>query len=373
MLQVNARFHSGNINVLDARDPGHVRLAIRVDEGSEHYQWFHFRVAGAKGTAVRMVIENAGGASYPDGWEGYRACASYDGDTWFRVETAYQDDQLIIRHTPTADACFYAYFAPYPHERHRALVGRLQQQPGVALEVLGHTLDRRDLDLLTVGRGDLPIWIIARQHPGESMAEWLVEGLLERLCDPADPVARRLLDHTRVYVVPNMNPDGSARGHLRTNACGANLNREWQTPSLDRSPEVKLVRDKMDSTGLRFCLDVHGDEGLPYNFIAGPDGVEGLSPGVQAGRHAYEAALVQASPDFQTVHGYDKAEPGKANLTMATNQLAARFDAVCMTLEQPFKDNADLPLPDEGWSPRRCQALGRAQLDALWAILPTLA
>ena len=32
------------------------------------------------------------------------------------------------------------------------------------------------------------VWIIARQHPGESMAEWFVEGLLERLIDEADPV-----------------------------------------------------------------------------------------------------------------------------------------------------------------------------------------
>ena len=35
-----------------------------------------------------------------------------------------------------------------------------------------------------------------------------------------------------------MNPDGSYRGHLRTNACGANLNREWKTPTLEKSPEV---------------------------------------------------------------------------------------------------------------------------------------
>lgn len=38
--------------------------------------------------------------------------------------------------------------------------------------------------------------------------------------------------------------DGSARGHLRTNASGANLNREWastadyEAPTLERSPEV---------------------------------------------------------------------------------------------------------------------------------------
>ena len=39
--------------------------------------------------------------------------------------------------------------------------------------------------------------------------------------------------------MPNVNPDGSIRGHLRTNATGANLNREWQDPTLERSPEVR--------------------------------------------------------------------------------------------------------------------------------------
>lgn len=30
-------------------------------------------------------------------------------------------------------------------------------------------------------------------------------------------------------IVPHMNPDGAVMGHLRTNAVGANLNREWAT------------------------------------------------------------------------------------------------------------------------------------------------
>jgi len=52
-----------------------------------------------------------------------------------------------------------------------------------------------------------------------------------------------------VYVVPHMNPDGAVRGHLRTNAEGANLNREWGEPSLDVSPEVFHTRNAMDATG----------------------------------------------------------------------------------------------------------------------------
>ena len=59
-----------------------------------------------------------------------------------------------------------------------------------------------------------------------------------------------------------MNPDGSVLGNLRTNAAGANLNREWETPTLERSPEVFTVREKMMETGVDLFLDIHGDEGL---------------------------------------------------------------------------------------------------------------
>ena len=65
------------------------------------------------------------------------------------------------------------------------------------------------------------VWIIARQHPGETMAEWFVEGLIERLIDESDPVARAAVAVADFHIVPNMNPDGSVRGNLRTNAAGA--------------------------------------------------------------------------------------------------------------------------------------------------------
>lgn len=70
------------------------------------------------------------------------------------------------------------------------------------------------------------------------MAEWFAEGLLERLTDQHDTISLRTLAKAVFYVVPNMNPDGSHRGHQRTNAAGANLNREWQNPRLDYAPEV---------------------------------------------------------------------------------------------------------------------------------------
>lgn len=86
---------------------------------------------------------------------------------------------LTITHTPERDACSYAYFAPYTLDRHNALIGRMQCRPGVALSVIGHTADGRDLEMLRIGEpaeGKKKVWFIARQHPGESMAEWFMEG-----------------------------------------------------------------------------------------------------------------------------------------------------------------------------------------------------
>ena len=50
---------------------------------------------------------------------------------------------------------------------------------------------RQDLDLLRFGDGPLQAWVIARQHPGETMAEHWMEGFLARMLDDTDPVARR--------------------------------------------------------------------------------------------------------------------------------------------------------------------------------------
>ncbi|MEL6324504.1 MAG: M14-type cytosolic carboxypeptidase, partial [Pseudomonadota bacterium] len=191
---IHSQFDSGNIECTSLEDLENIRLRIRTDRDSDFYQWFHFRLSGAGGKPCRMVIENAADAAYPAGWPDYHACASYDYETWFRVETTYRDGALEIAHTPTEDLVWYAYFAPYTYQRHRALINRSGQSPYAKHICLGTTLDGRPIDCLAIideERAGRPVlWVIGRQHPGETMAEWWMEGFLARLLDGADPVAR---------------------------------------------------------------------------------------------------------------------------------------------------------------------------------------
>lgn len=368
MIEISQAFDSGNIEVLSI-DGGEARLAIRKDKDSSFLQWFHFRVSGCSGQDLALRITGLGSSAYPMGWPNYRAAMSLDRIDWHRANTHWDESAeggtLTIRARPASDLAWFAYFAPYSLERHHDLVARVAARSGVSHSSLGLSLDGRPVDCLSMGSGSTSVWLIARQHPGESMAEWWMEGALEALTDPSDPVGRELRRKCRLHLVPNANPDGSFRGHLRTNAAGTNLNREWAEPSAETSPEVVAIRAAMDANGVDFFIDVHGDEAIPATFLAGFEGIPDLRPDQKEGYDRYKAILDRRTPDFQTALGYPVASPGKGNLTMATNQVAQRFGAVAMTLEMPFKDHNPAPDPRHGWSPERSMRLGRDCLGAL--------
>ncbi|MDQ7988060.1 MAG: M14-type cytosolic carboxypeptidase [Candidatus Dactylopiibacterium sp.] len=372
-ITVNCQFDSGNIEVLDASQPSDIRLAIRPDAGGEFLQWFHFSLAGVRGQPVRFVIANAGQTSYAQGWEGYRCVASYDRAEWFRLPgTSYDGERLSVEFTPERDVVWLAYFEPYSQERRLDFLGRCSASPWVRAESLGTSLQGRSIDVLHVGEGPRQVWVQARQHPGETMAEWFMEGFITRLLDRADPVARVLRGLASFHLIPNINPDGSVLGHLRTNAAGVNLNREWHAPTPARSPEVLHAQRAMLATGADLFLDIHGDETLPYVFIDGSHMVPGYGERNLALQADFLAALTRASPDFQTVHGYADDRFTDEMQTLASKWAAMRLGCVSLTLEMPFKDNANAPDAFAGWSSARSQRLGAAFLDAVLAHLKAL-
>lgn len=368
---ISCHFDAGNIEVLDTQG-NHIDLAIRKDNASDFYQWFYFRLEGKIGETYTLRITNAGDSAYSEGWNDYQVCTSWDRQDWFRTPTAYQNGVLEFEISLLQNSVHFAYFAPYSHERHLDLIAWAQGDLRCTSETLGQTLDGNAMHLLTaceVPEPEHKVWIIARQHPGETMAEWFIEGLLHALLDEDNPLAKSLLQTTQFFIVPNMNPDGSSRGNLRTNAAGANLNREWESPTMDKSPEVFLVRERMIQEGGDLFLDIHGDENLPYNFVAGCEGVPSYNEKMQQLEDMFKTSYLAVSPDFQDEFGYPKDEPGKANMTLATSWCGEYFKTLSFTLEMPFKDNDDLPNPATGWSPDRAAQLGK---DILFPISQTL-
>ncbi|MDB5786222.1 M14-type cytosolic carboxypeptidase [Caballeronia mineralivorans] len=377
-ISITSQFDAGAIDVLSTDDPAAIRLRVRPDSHADFAQWFYFRVSGVRDEPLTMTFENAADCAFADGWRDYRAVASYDRINWFRVPTRYDGRVLSIEHTPDFDAVYYAYFEPYSEERHAGFLGAVQQMPHATLTEIGRTVQGRPMSLVTLGLSDEAeqpakpkknVWIIARQHPGETMAEWFVEGLIKRLAGwgdwAGDPVARLIFDHAVFHIVPNMNPDGSALGNLRTNAAGANLNREWMEPDAARSPEVLAVRNAIHALGCDLFFDIHGDEALPYVFVAGSEMLPGFTEKQAQEQKAFIECFKQASPDFQDVYGYEASKYQTDALKLASKYVGNEFGCLSLTLEMPFKDNANLPDERVGWNGERSAALGASMLQAI--------
>ena len=177
-IAIDAEFDSGNIEIRSIDGPGAV-LAIRKDNLSDFAQWFHFRVSGAAGRTLELKLVNLEASAYPKGWHAYQACVSKDRTYWARAACSYDkaadNGTLTIRYAPAGDIAWFAFFAPYSMERHHDLVAEAAASEGVAYRRLGTTLDGQPLDCLEMGEGPLQVWLYARQHPGETMAEWWME------------------------------------------------------------------------------------------------------------------------------------------------------------------------------------------------------
>jgi len=167
-----------------------------------------------------------------------------------------------------------------------------------ALECLGRTLDGQPLDLLTVGEaaaGKRICWAIARQHPGETNGGVVDGGIPRAVARRGRSARRRLRQQAVFHIVANMIR--TAAGAAICAPCGGrNLNREWQEPSLARSPEVFLCARACRRPASTTASTSHGDEVMPYNFISAARACRLSRRASASSPIAIGRALMQASP-----------------------------------------------------------------------------
>ncbi|TMW67598.1 hypothetical protein Poli38472_011218 [Pythium oligandrum] len=86
------------------------------------------------------------------------------------------------------------------------------------------------------------VLISARVHPGETPANFILDGMLRLLLHPTDESAASLRRHFVFKIIPMLNPDGVCQGYYRTDTRGVNLNRVYESPTLENEPAVFATR-----------------------------------------------------------------------------------------------------------------------------------
>jgi hypothetical protein len=246
--------------------------------GSPRGMWFHFKTVGGDGSVVTFVLTNReqmlGRRDY------HRAVPVYrrdDGD-WQRVNPidCFTDEanhaaaepgwaagaagaaaagpplcppgSFVFRVPCGPGVTEIAYCYPYTLDMLDAAFARWQAGRDVTILTLCRTQHRRPVRVVRIGkpaRGRKVVWVLARQHSGETPGGFAAEGFVDAVLSSA-AWAKQLRRRAVVFVCPAVDVDGVAEGLYGKDRGPVDFNRDWSANPARR--EIAALRNAMDSS-----------------------------------------------------------------------------------------------------------------------------
>lgn len=295
-ISIHTDFEAGVLGKIVQVSATHFQCGVKgeSDQAGRNRQanWYYFRVDDAKGQSLILdLVDLAGEYNYRPNQGAVTGDTlpwySEDNQHWQPLENVeYQPATplLRIRITPRTNRIWIAHVPPYTNQHLRRLLTGFKQHPDLRQDVVGRTVQRREILLLTVtdkraaAAQKKVIWLMFRQHSWEAGSSWAGEGALRFLLS-ADPVAAQMRRTAIFKIFPLCDPDGVARGGVRFNVHGFDLNRNWDSVDEVKMPEIAAQRKAILAwvdAGQRvdLFLTLHNTETGEY--LDGPPDTAGL-------------------------------------------------------------------------------------------------
>lgn len=294
---------------------------------AQHTQWFYFSVStfGFQGTVTFHIVNLKKKKSlYQNGlqphvysvrrnrgWE-CQVCdnLSYLPNT--ALPKTRGSDIRADQHTLTFsyrcgfkdDEVYFASYPPYTYSMMQAFLARLDRhdiakesylmgelcrsigQLPVPYMVVSQDVGKDCADAQESGartrRPRPSVAVIARQHPGEVVGSWSVQGFIKFLLGPT-PAARKLRETYIFHIVPMVNVDGVVHGNSRCTLAGVDPNRVWHDPNPIIHPVIYALKNHLRNMAqgavvlggpcksLELFLDFHGHSAKFGCFFYGSD------------------------------------------------------------------------------------------------------
>ena len=171
----------------------------------KYENWFYFKVNDCKNRHLKFDFKNL--KYFQNNFNGYKSLFSYDKKIWKRTPTTVKRNNILWDFTPKKNIVYFAYYVPYTIKRKNKLIKQMKKKPYTTHRILG--VLQFNIDMLKIGKGDKHIFVIARQHPGESVGSFMAEGMLKEFFLPKHEAKRkRFVKEFSMHIIPMANPDG---------------------------------------------------------------------------------------------------------------------------------------------------------------------
>lgn len=322
-------FEGGRLDRVETAAPNHFRahLAGEPDQDGRNRQanWYYFQVDAAPNTPLLIdLVSLPGEYNYQANRGAVTAdtppVISYDNKTWTHLETfEYDRDEprMRLKITPTARRFWIAHCPPYTSQH----LSALRKFAGAKLkeEIIGHSVEKRPIPLWTLGSGPKTVWLFFRQHSWETGSSWVGEGLVRHLLSPA---GAPLLKQITWKIIPLCDPDGVARGGVRFNKFGYDLNRNWDVENPEKMPEITAQRAAVKrwldaGRSIDFLFSLHNTETGEY--LEGPPNNGGAGKFVPFATRLFEILKTETTfaptrPLFYSADTTTAGKPGRMTI-----------------------------------------------------------
>ncbi len=141
------------------------------------------------------------------------------------------------------------------------LIDDFNQKENFKVTKVGESIEGRPLQLISVGEGDVDVFLWSQMHGDESTATMAIFDILNFLDSEAFLEEKEeMLKNVKLHFLPMLNPDGAAR-FQRRNLLGVDINRDALRLQSPESKTLKNVRDNLDAD---FGFNLH-DQSTYYN------------------------------------------------------------------------------------------------------------
>jgi len=279
-ITFNLNFEGASLGRIERVDETTFRCHVlgQEDQRGRNRQatWYYFRMDHVAGKAITLTLTDFIGEYHdkpgvcPMGPD-IVPVFSNDGHTWQHfpsVEFDEQKKETTLRFRPERDTIWISHVPPYTPGDLSRLLGELRDNPAAVVEVIGKTVQGRDIPMVTVTNPEVPdagkkvLWLQARQHAWEAGTSYVMEGAL-RFITSDDPAARALRDKTIFKFTPMVDLDGCANGQVRCNANGYDVNMHWREVDLRRPEFLRLMPEIWyTKKAILACADSRGGHGI---------------------------------------------------------------------------------------------------------------
>lgn len=303
-LRFDSRFESGNLSRAYRLSEDSYHLILEYDHNTMGTcQWFYFKISNVKtsikytfyisgfhketslfSTGARVHMYSEKRAKFENvGWTHTGSKYAYSVTSRTKSKKKRATVQFRTRFPYDDDVCYFCHSLPYTYtDLQRNILKWKHKSPQILVEseVVCQSFCGRDIPYLTITRpnssipiaGKSCIFLTGRIHPGESNGSFVLHGLLDFLLSE-DPMAKYILDHNIVRVVPMINVDGVVEGSYRCSMTGHDLNRMWGQPNQVLNPEIYHTKELIARTATErpviAYIDFHGHSSLHGTFAYG--------------------------------------------------------------------------------------------------------